>query len=135
MDLIAKLEKKQALLQNMLESTKAMKNMVREDDISALGEEAERRQQMMDEVDALDVMIPRGKKYDTYSAREQRVAKEIELILTEMAETDREIRTTTQSKRDEFGAQLKNVKQQKKGIKGYKAQFSQEGSVYFDAKK
>lgn len=132
LDLIAKLEKKQALLHDMLDSTNAMGRMAREGNVQALSNEADRRQKIIDEIDTVDDALA---KEEGNASKGRQTREAIQQLLYKIAAADRQVRTDAQYKKKELGEKLRGVKQTKKGIEGYASPFVKKGSIYIDAKK
>lgn len=135
MDRVKLLRLKKDLFCDMLASTQRMSNMIGSDQFEELGKEVEKRQAIIDQINQADKFLERFSDSVTSSDASQTLVSDIQMLLRDIYVLDQSNNEAAAVKQKEFTSQIKNIKQSKKGINGYAAPFTMQGSVFIDAKK
>lgn len=135
MDRVKLLRLKKNLLCDMLASTQRMSDMIGNEQFEELGKEVEKRQAIIGQIDQADKDLERFSDSDTSSDASQILVADIQILLRDICVLDQSNNEAAAVKQKEFTSQIKNIKQSKKGINGYAAPFTMQGSVFIDAKK
>lgn len=127
------LSRKKELLEKVLEIAAQIKPLLDSEDINAINTRMDERQKIIQVIDNLDKEFAQSERDDEDAVAH--LNEKIKDILKEIVRIDKESIHISKGKVKKYSAQLKSVKQVKKGIGGYKKSIKLQDSVYFDEKK
>jgi hypothetical protein len=136
--------KKLELLQSILNITQRQEELIEKDDMDAFERNLERRQKLMEKVDALDLSRDQILKLLILKNKHDKAAEEItdvKLLKDRIQETLSEItrlntctQKSAQDKLEEYRKKVKETQQAKKCLHSYSGAYPVDG-IHFDTKK
>jgi polyhydroxyalkanoate synthesis regulator phasin len=129
-DVLEALRLEKGLLEKLLGQIKKATALLAEDNIEGFDGELLNCEQTMRQVDELGLGRSAGQESGP-AAKE--ISGDIERILKQIAEAQRECASLSEEKLKSLGRQIKNMRQKKFGINGYNQ--TPRGAVFIDAKK
>ena len=138
MELIDILVEKKELLTSILKIAKKQELLLNSDDIQALLEVIQVRQNLISEISILDSILTKNKsqfepQYETSIVKE--IIAEIHVVLQEIAGEDADNCLEAEKKVIIYREHIRNLKQNKSRLASYQNQNTNNDGVYFDAKK
>lgn len=128
-EIIETLQTKKALFEELLGSIGNAKALLAEDKIEEFERELDNCERIMRSVDKLGDALKNTKREPAAAEME----KDIERILPEIVQANRELRELSEEKLKGFGKQIKALRQKKTGLDAYNKTANK--AVFIDAKK
>lgn len=123
------LQEKKALLEKLLGSIKKAAGLLKDDKVGEFEKELQNCEQIMRGVDELDCKVSAADRSPAVSE----IEKDVERILAEIAQANKECQELSQEMLKGFGKQIKALRQKKQGMDAYNK--TARSAVFIDAKK
>ncbi|MDR1736395.1 MAG: flagellar protein FliT [Oscillospiraceae bacterium] len=130
MDTTALLEKRVALLEEILEVTRQQPALLAQEDINPLLDNIGRRQELIDSLEELTRALPEG--FESAGGRHGELNRRARELYGQISAQDRQNETAAQSRMEEIKAQMRKLRDGKTAFGGYEKIIKDPGSTYFD---